>query len=248
MRIAGVDGCRSGWIAALAPADDISQPDIHIVGQARELASAPHDAALIAIDMPIGLPDRIIGPGRGPEQLVRPLLGARQSSVFSIPARAAVEAASYGEACAEALRGSEPPRKVSKQGFFLFPKIRELDGWLRADAAMRERVFESHPEVVFRALNGGRPLPEPKKVKGRVWPAGMALRRSLLARAGLGAGALSTLAPRGAGEDDLLDAFACLVSAKAIRDGRAQSFPDPPMRDVHGLPVAIWSPIPQNVA
>lgn len=248
MRIAGVDGCRSGWIAALAPADDISDPEVHIVSAARDLASAPHGAALIAIDMPIGLPDRIIGSGRGPEQLVRPLLGARQSSVFSIPARAAVEADSYRAACVEALRCSEPPRKVSKQGFFLFPKIRELDGWLRADAAMRGRVFESHPEVVFRALNGGRPLPEPKKVKGRVWPAGMAFRRMLLARAGVGGRALAAPPPRGAGEDDLLDAFACLVSARAIRDGRAQSFPDPPMRDAHGLPVAIWAPIPQNVA
>ena len=70
---------------------------------------------IVAVDMPIGLPERVQGSGRGPEQLVRPLLGARQSSVFAIPARCAVEAADYAEACARALAASDPPRKVSKQ-------------------------------------------------------------------------------------------------------------------------------------
>jgi predicted RNase H-like nuclease len=48
------------------------------------------DDAVIAVDMPIGLPDFTARGGRGPETLVRPLLGERQSSVFSIPSRAAV--------------------------------------------------------------------------------------------------------------------------------------------------------------
>ena len=51
------------------------------------LADAPGEAA-IAVDMPIGLPDRTGAGGRGPEALVRRHLGARQSSVFAIPSRA----------------------------------------------------------------------------------------------------------------------------------------------------------------
>jgi predicted RNase H-like nuclease len=243
--IAGVDGCKVGWIAAVATVDDIAHPRIVIAQRLDGLAEAC-GPSLIAVDMPIGLPERICGSGRGPEQLVRPLLGARQSSVFSIPARAAVMSLDYREACRLALETSDPPRKISKQGFFLFPKIREIDAWLRADQIWRERVFESHPEVIFRALNGGSPLPEPKKVKGAVWPAGMALRRTLLRQAGLGEAALMMKPPRGAAEDDLLDALACLVSARAILQGRTQSFPSPPMRDAHGLPVAIWAPIPQK--
>jgi predicted RNase H-like nuclease len=249
--IAGIDGCKHGWIAAVASPGDISTPEIRLVARLADLAEPPaaqHASAqgLIAVDMPIGLPERIVGSGRGPEQLVRPLLGGRQSSVFSIPARAAVQAETYPEACAAALATSDPPRKVSKQGFFLFPKIREIDAWLSSEPHWARRVHESHPEVVFQALNGGRPLDEPKKVGGRVWPAGMALRRALLAEAGIGAETLAMRAPRGAGEDDLLDALACLICARAIDAGAAQSFPDPPMRDAHGLAIAIWAPIPQK--
>lgn len=245
-RIAGADGCKAGWIVASAAVDDIRRPVIEVVAQLSDLMTSPADRPLLAVDMPIGLPDRIIGAGRGPEQLVRPFLGARQSSVFSIPARAAVYAATYADACAEAAAASDPPRKVSKQGYFLFPKIREIDAWLRTDAQARECVFESHPEVVFRALNGGVPLGEPKKLNGKVWPRGMALRRRLLAGAGIGPDALAMKPPRGAGDDDLLDALACLVTARSIHQGTAQSFPAPPMRDAHGLPVAIWAPIPQK--
>ena len=50
-----------------------------------EILNAPECPPVIAVDMPIGLPDRIDGPGRPAEQAVRPLLGQRQSSVFSIP-------------------------------------------------------------------------------------------------------------------------------------------------------------------
>jgi predicted RNase H-like nuclease len=38
----------------------------------------------------------------------------------------------------------------------------------------------------------------------------------------------------------VLDACACAVSALRIARGEAQSFPSPPGRDAHGVPVAIW--------
>jgi threonine dehydratase len=246
--IVGVDGCPSGWIATFAPLDDLSNPRIRVVVHFSEIIDAPEAPAIIVVDMPIGLPERIDGPGRAPERLVRPLLGQRQSSVFSIPARAAVFAAGYAEACAEAAARSEPSRKISKQGFMIFPKIREIDGLLRARPELAMRVFESHPEVVFQALNGGVPLDQPKKVKGKPWPDGMALRQGLLAAHGIGRAVLTAKPPRGAAADDQLDALACLVTARAIALQQAQSYPSPPERDGHNIPIAIWAPKPHKQA
>ncbi len=131
MQIAGVDGCRAGWMTIWRETGEAAFR-FHVFATLAELESALPELAALAIDMPIGLPDMILGSGRAPEKQVRPLLGQRQSSVFSIPARAAVEADDYREACRLAMLASDPPRKVAKQGFNLFPKIRELDLFLRA--------------------------------------------------------------------------------------------------------------------
>ncbi len=243
--IAGVDGCKAGWIAALCADAPGSPVTLRVVPRLADLLAGPDAPTFVAVDMPIGLPGRVAGSGRGPEQLVRPLLGQRQSSVFSIPARAAVHAPSYAEACALALASSEPPRKVSKQGFHLFPKIREIDGLLRADTALRDVVFEVHPELAFATMRG-RPLDHPKKIRGVINPAGMAERRALLIAAGLPPAAVAAPPPRGAATDDALDALAALVVARHIAAGRGKPFPDPPGRDSHGLPIAIWSFSPER--
>jgi predicted RNase H-like nuclease len=169
------------------------------------------------------------------------LLGERQSSVFSVPSRAAVYARDYREACGIALTTSEPPRKVSKQLFNIAPKIREVDECLRAAPAVVARVFEVHPEVAFWRLNGDRALSEPKKVKSRPNEPGLALRRRLLVDAGLPLNAVNASPPHGAGLDDLLDALACAAIARRIYAGLARPFPDPPPRDAFGLPMAIWA-------
>jgi predicted RNase H-like nuclease len=179
--------------------------------------------------------------GRAAENMVRPLLGKRQSSVFSVPSRAALERTDYGEACAVALATSQPPRKISKQLFMIVPKIREVDGCLRAEPAAAPRVFEAHPELAFWRLNGAHALAEPKKVKGRCHEPGLALRRRLLVAAGLPTVVVHSEPPRGAGADDLLDALACAAVARRIHAGTARPFPDPPERDAFGLPMAMWA-------
>ncbi len=239
VEIAGVDGCPRGWIAAVGDAGGPASVGVYATLQAL-LAQHP-GLGVIAIDMPIGLPDRIGPGGRGPEGALRPHLGMRQSSVFSVPSRPAVYTHDYRAACDVALATSEPPRKISKQTFFLFPKIREVDALLRQDQALRERVFECHPEGAFMTMNAGRPLAEPKKVKSRPWPAGLEERRKLLEAAGVGPALLSRKPPAGAGADDLLDACACFVVAARILRGEARSFPATPGRDGHGLPLAIWA-------
>ena len=238
--LAGVDGCPGGWIAAFVrPVNN--EIRLRMLPRFADVLSAPEAPAIVAVDMPIGLPERTGLGGRAAENAVRPLLGARQSSVFSVPSRAATYAADYREACRLALETSDPPRKVSKQLFNIARKIREVDATLRREPELASRVFEVHPELAFWRLNGGRALAEPKKVKSRCYDPGLALRRDLLIAAGFPAATVSLPPPRGSGPDDLLAALACAAVARRIHVGQAQPFPDPPPRDACGLPMAIWA-------
>lgn len=238
-RVAGVDGCRGGWIAAFAEVSGAVH--VRVLPRFADVLAAPERPEIVAVDIPIGLPEAIGPGGRGPERAVRGLLGARQSSVFTVPSRPAVYARDYRAACLIALATSDPPRKVSKQLFMIAPRIREVDEILRADPSLAPRVFEVHPEVAFWRLNGEQALTKPKKVKGQPYPPGLDLRRRLLAAEGFAAEVTGQAPPPGAGADDLLDALACAAVARRILAGRARPFPDPPFADGFGLPVAIWA-------
>lgn len=201
-----------------------------------------------AIDIPIGLPERAGAGGRPAERAVRPKLGMRQSSVFSVPSRAAVEAGGtgteaerYARICAVARATSDPPRAISKQCFHILPKILEVDRVMRVRSDIRGRLFECHPEVSFWALNGQREVPEPKKVKNRPSDPGLDLRRRLLSDAGLPMEAMTRERARAlkVGYDDLIDACAAAWTARRIALGTALRFPDPPEQDGSGLPIAI---------
>ena len=238
--LAGVDGCPAGWIAALVrPAGP--EVRVRVVPRFADVVSAPEAPRIIAVDVPIGLPDHIGPGGRGPEAAVRPLLGGRQSSVFSVPSRPAIYAESFGEACRIGMETSQPPRNISKQLFMIAPRIREVDCLLRSDAVLAAKTFEVHPEVAFWRLNGNRALDEPKKIKGVPYPPGLALRRRLLIEAGFPRACAEAAPPRGARADDLLDALACAAIARRIHAGKAEPFPASPERDAFGLRMAIWT-------
>jgi predicted RNase H-like nuclease len=238
--LVGVDGCRGGWLATFvrASGDDYA---IAVFPRFADIAAITSTLAEIAVDMPIGLPARTGIGGRAAENAVRPLFGARRSSVFSVPSRAAIGATDYVEACRIARKTSHPPRAVSRQLFNIAQKIREVDTALRADTALASQTFEVHPEVAFWRLNGERPLAEPKKVKSRPYSPGLAIRRGLLEAAGLPLALVHGTPPRGAAEDDLIDALACAAIARRIHRGKAVPFPDPAPRDEFGLPMAIWA-------
>jgi predicted RNase H-like nuclease len=242
--VAGVDGCPAGWMVVFARVNEgegSGELRLCVLPRFADILCADEAPAVIAVDIPIGLPAQAGRGGRAAENMVRPLLGERQSSVFSVPSRAALERTDYREACAVALATSQPPRKISKQLFMIVPKIREVDACLRDEPAAAPRVFEVHPELAFWRLNGARALAEPKKVKGRCHEPGLALRRRLLVAAGLPTAVVHSEPPRGAGADDLLDALACAAVARRIHAGTARPFPDPPERDAFGLPMAMWA-------
>lgn len=237
--IAGVDGCPAGWLVVIRPLDDPARATARIIKTFAEILTLDPAPAVIAIDMPIGLPD-IAGPGgRTCDVAARTVLGARQSSIFAVPARSAVMAQDYRSSCAIALRCSDPPRKVSKQMFNIFAKIREIDALMTP--LIQARVKEAHPEVAFAALNGWTPLCEPKKVKSQPHEAGLALRRDLLMAAGYGERLFQTpFKRRDAGPDDLLDAAANSWTAARIACGQARCFPQRAPLDTKGLRCEIW--------
>lgn len=148
----GIDGCRTGWIAA--------GPDgqwLHDDNMLRLLERMQPETAMI--DMPIGLS------GKGVERTVEPAarkrLGRKASSVFTPPCRDAVYASDYRSACD--LQEQHNGKRISIQAWNIAPRIRELDGLLREQVYWVTRVFESHPELNFCLLNGGRPIFESKK-------------------------------------------------------------------------------------
>ena len=117
-RIAGVDGCRGGWVVAVREPD--GRVELHVVEALSELFGRRPlgGSALgqIAIDMPIGLPDSERVELRTCDREARALLGARRASVFAPPSRWMLDSTlDY-----EDLRGFG----LSKQSFFLLPKLR----------------------------------------------------------------------------------------------------------------------------
>jgi predicted RNase H-like nuclease len=238
-RVAGVDGCPGGWIVVSHP---VGRPDLACSTVYSTFEDLLRDAAglsAIAVDIPVGLPEIGEYGGRAADRAARSVLGERRSSVFSVPARAAVECADYRIACETALAHSDPPRKVSKQAFNLFPKIRELDSLMTPD--LQDWIVECHPEVVFWAINGRTPLEEPKKVKSSNYEPGLALRRRLLATQGFDPSFLEDpgVPRRIAAPDDLLDACAAAWTAGRVARGTAERLPETPPTDARGLRMEI---------
>jgi predicted RNase H-like nuclease len=154
--------CSKGRVSAHAAAG---------IGDLAEQAGRAGPLSVIAIDIPIGLPDT---GRRRADLLVRKAVGPRWASVFMTPVRPALEAADYAEATATSLRLAG--EGISRQAFALQAKILQVDRWVRQT---RHRVVEVHPEASFAQLAGGT-LHSSKST----WT-GVALRRQLLADVGI---------------------------------------------------------------
>lgn len=74
--VLGVDGCKTGWVAAALGGRKHYLPTIDALGSLSSTADA------LAIDIPIGLPTN--GP-READLLAREFLGIRRNSVFLTP-------------------------------------------------------------------------------------------------------------------------------------------------------------------
>lgn len=222
MLVAGVDGCRAGWTVALADSHDATVVEVVVVSTFAEVvARLDRDVATIAVDMPIGLPD---AGTRACDVAARRLLGPRRSSVFPAPPRPLLDCTAYHEALRR--KRSIDGTGLSKQAFHLLPKIVEVDAAITPE--LQERVVEAHPELAFRRL-AGAPLESKHRRDGLD-------QRVRLVQRFVGARPPARL--RGSGPDDVLDAVALTVTARALERGAAERLGDG-SRDARGLVMEI---------
>jgi predicted RNase H-like nuclease len=207
--IAGIDGCKAGWIVATARAV-VVVPKLHL------------DRFTIAgIDMPIGLLD---GPPRVCDIAARKYLERAGSSVFPAPPRIALDCINYHEALA--VSRAATGRGISKQTFNIMAKVAELDHLI--DESNRQSVIEVHPECSFKTMNCDKKLLSKKSLEGQI-----ARHRLLSAHFDM-----PTSPPRGAAIDDMLDAYAVLWSVGRFQRGEHRTFGDG-QRDVRGIEMRI---------
>ena len=138
--VAGVDGCKRGWVAVVL--FDGRFREARLLDGVDSTFAELADVQRIAIDIPIGY-----GP-READVLARAVVGG--SSVFAIPERKRFDAP-FGEGGG-----------ISAQAHALGDRIRHIT----ALAANDRRFREVHPEVCFTAMNDMRRLKFRKKSAG----------------------------------------------------------------------------------
>ena len=207
----GVDGYPRGWVG-VALADD-GRTRLLTGRTVADLVAQVPDVRVVAVDIPIGLCD---DERRACDMAAKRLLGARSSTVFLTPVRAALTAATYAEANerSRALTGLG----ISRQAYALRARILEVDEWVRRAPVP---VYEVHPEVCFARM-AGRVLTSKKTT----W-LGAEQRRRALAEHGIELPA-DNETPGDVPVADVLDAAACAWTARRIEAGTAECFPDPP--------------------
>ncbi len=232
-RIAGIDGCKAGWLVVCET--PLPGPWTWFVApNFDEVARRLRDFDAVGVDMPLGIPN---AGARECETLARRILSpARTASVFSAPIRPILGLDDYREACnvREAIEG----KRMSKQSFYIMEKIEQVDTVVRTRPEFGAKLYEVHPEVSFTALGGGEPMQHSKRDQAG-FDERMAHLSDVFPEAILRE-ALDAF-PRGkVARDDVLDAFAVLWSAKRIALSTAERLPAEPAYDPRGIDMAIW--------
>lgn len=232
--VAGVDGCRAGWIVVLIDiqAQRFYRQHLRLCARFDEVLHLSPTPIAIAVDMPIGLLAESQAGGRECDRQARRLLGRRASSVFSPPSRPMLHATHYDQVRAHGL---------SRQAFGILPKIREVDRLMTPE--LQHIVYEAHPELAFRTLTG-MPMQHNKKTH-----AGREERLLALARAPRPqfyrlrhalARALQTFTRTQVAPDDIFDAYVLAWIAYRIVTMQASRIPTVPPFDTQGLRMEIW--------
>ena len=232
---AGIDGCRAGWIVA---GWDGTAWVLERVEALADVVPLMRQQATVCIDMPIGL--SVTGV-RQCDAAARRLLGPRRSSVFPAPPRMALVDRPYAELNTASKRRFD--RGLSKQAFYLLPKIRETEALLRGGLCRAQEWLETHPELCFTALNDGTPMQHNKKTDAGFRERIAVLERSLQYP-------IHSLVNRTQERtlrsqvlrDDLVDAMVCGVVACLPTDRRMSVPVDEVEIDQVGLRMAITCP------
>lgn len=221
--LAGVDGYKNGWIAAIL--DDTGRTEVKAYCNFQSLQNDT-SLSLIVIDIPIGLPE--IG-ARACDEEARNCLGRlRASSVFPAPIRSMLFARDWEDACR--LRMERDGKRCSKQVAAILPKIREVNEAMTA--YLQHRIREGHPELSFAMMNERRPLAFKKKTRE-----GQLERIKLLLN--YFPDIENHLQTIPGARVDILDAYACLWTAQRVTTNQSISFPKLGLQHAVGLKMEI---------
>jgi predicted RNase H-like nuclease len=228
--LCGVDGFKDEWCAVLKNLDTGEFVPLRL-GPFAKLLAFPEHPAIVAVDVPIGLPEVTLSGGRSCDRRARECLRPRRaSSVFSPLGRSLLTLSCRLEA--DRLSRANGGIGIGAQAWGLRKKLKEVDTVMTA--AHQQTVHEVHPELSFQEMLG-RPLDHGKKTV-----LGEHERVTALIGVGFPETFLrETPGPR-VGRDDFLDACAALWTAGRIYRGIAKRIPDFPECDSRGLDMAIW--------
>jgi predicted RNase H-like nuclease len=231
LKTAGIDGCKAGWI--LITFDE--NPFYKVLRSDEELADAFEEFDQVFIDIPIGLESEYYT--RECDRLLRETLGAEYaSSVFSPPIRPALHAPSYVEANIQSFEYTG--QKLTVQAWNITPKIKTVDLLLNNEPAFREKVLESHPELLFMNLNGGMIYQKKNTKKGLRHRLSLVTDHEEIAT-DFFREIKEEFRRNEVAEDDIVDSMALALAAKQAKNLEIKTLPEKPPKDSEGLPMAI---------
>jgi predicted RNase H-like nuclease len=226
MFVAGIDGCRGGWVGFKVDLTSLNT-SVELIDLSSILKGKPDDFAILAVDIPVGLLDGSRACDKSARKLLRQ---PRGTSVFAAPCRASLSAKNHATATATNLRTTG--RGLSQQAWGIASKIKQVDDAITPQC--QKWVFEVHPEVCFWALAGKRPMVNGKKTK-----AGITERLDLLRCVFADIEHHLQNRPANVGKDDLLDAAVAAWTALRLWKGEARQVCEPECDD-EGLMATIW--------
>jgi predicted RNase H-like nuclease len=221
--VAGVVPVGRTWLVASAKLQGITiAPELPRM-LASFIAVLDERPAFSAVGLfaPVGLLDEMVAGGRTCDRDARALLGRRRgAAIRSAPPRSMFDVSTNGR-----LEASQHPTNGSTRYW-------EVE---REMAPYRQRtIFEVHPELTFYQLNDDQPLQYRKRSIH-----GQNERRALLETKIPGVGRILDARVPGARRPHLLDAAACMWTARRILGRAITRLPEDPEWDSQGLRMEI---------
>ena len=221
----GIDWMSPCWISVQLCGDEIRICELYDISEIDKFYST---ADHILIDIPIGLPENAEENIARPDCKARSILPTgRKPSIFPVPCRQAVYIEDYAQASVENERVLG--KKLTSQSHGFSKMIRQVDEFLTANPHWQNRLEESHPEVAFQILNGGKGLQYSKHTEEGLRERIAILRSYDFDPVPLFIG----FTPKQYA--DILDAFCLALSAKLGYENGFRTIPEHPTCDSRGL-------------
>ena len=236
-KFVGVDWAKGGWLSIAY--DAAWRWEVKHFPRFRDLAEHYGTAALILVDIPIGL-------AKGEDERrkcdleARARLGRCGASVFWTPPRQVVEKAreiapENFQKSFQLINKNRPEGKgMALQTWNIVPMILQVDDVV----APSGNIKEIHPEICFWALNKKRPMVFGKK-KGEGIKERLELLNKFEPRTQEILEFSSQKHRTKVARDDILDALAAAVTARLGYPDQLATLPDDPPTDARGIPMEM---------